>query len=143
VIDGLILGRLIGTPQARLSKNDHAYVTVKLRVPTRDRDSVLASAICFSSTACKAILALDNGDAVAVSASITPTAWLGKDSQPKAGLDLLVHSVLSEYAITKKRAAVRDAAIESAPSAATGSVAAGPSPATIDDQELDDALPPF
>jgi hypothetical protein len=66
------------------------------------------SAICFSDTAGAALMALDDGDSVALSGELTPKVWTGhQDGAPRAGLDMTVHAVLTAYNVTRKRKAVQ------------------------------------
>jgi single-stranded DNA-binding protein len=62
--------------------------------------------IAFNDGACAALLALDDGEPVALSGSLTPKVWTDKEGQPRAALDMVAHQVLTTYHVTRKRAAV-------------------------------------
>ncbi len=133
-IDCLIQGRLHKAPQSRTAKNGSAFVTCTVRVPTRDGASLFASVICFSGTACQALVALSDGDAVSLSGEATLKLYQPKDgSEPRPSLDLLAHAVLTPYHVKRRR------------EAAAGDKPQNTRPDTHEppDRELDDELPPF
>jgi single-stranded DNA-binding protein len=107
VIDALISGRLYGTPTGRTSSGGSAYVTAKVRVSTRAGECLFINVIAFADTATTALLALADGDAVALAGELTPKAYAAKDGTARPSVDLLAHSVLSEYHVVRKRKAVR------------------------------------
>ena len=112
-IDCLIQGRMHRTAQQRTSKTGSPFVTCTVRVPTKDGGSLFASVICFNATACQALVALGDGDAVALSGEATLKLYEPKDgSAPRPSLDLLAHAVLSPYHIARKRKAVAGERVE-------------------------------
>jgi single-stranded DNA-binding protein len=110
MIDALIAGRLYGKPQARTAASGTQYATGKVRVSTRAGESLFVNVIAFDETAVTALLALSDGDAVALAGELTPKAYTSKEGEAKPSLDLLAHSVLSEYHVQRKRQTVREAA---------------------------------
>ena len=110
MIDALIAGRLYGKPQERTSSAGNPFVTAKARVSTRTGESLFVNVIAFDETAVTALLALSDGDAVALAGELTPKAYTSKDGEAKPSLDLLAYSVLTEYHVQRKRQAVREAA---------------------------------
>jgi hypothetical protein len=109
VIDALLQGRLYGVPAERTDKHGKRYVTCKVRVSTRDGLAVFVNVIAFASPAVRALLALTDGDAVALAGELTPDAYAAKDGTVRPSLDLLAHAVLTEYHVARKRHAVRAA----------------------------------
>jgi hypothetical protein len=107
VIDALVSGRLFGAPVERTGKAGSRFVTCKVRVSLRDREALFLNVITFAKPTMVALLALADRDSVALAGELTPTAWIDKEGQPRAGLDLLAHVVLTEYHIARKRRAVR------------------------------------
>lgn len=105
MIDGLIQGRLVGAPQARTAKTGREFSTFKLKVQAGEGEAVFVNCICFNDQLQPAVMALAEGDACSVAGSIKPTAWMGKDGEPKAGLDMVVQNLLTAYAIEKRRKA--------------------------------------
>ncbi len=136
MIDALIAGRLHGVPQARTTKTGSQFVTCTVRITAREGGSLFASVIAFSATACRALLALQDGDAVALSGELTPKVYQPKDGgEPRPSVDLVAHQVLTEYHVTRKRAAVAESK-PSAPRAAIEPTAAVPA-----EPDLNDAIP--
>jgi single-stranded DNA-binding protein len=109
MIDALICGRLYGAPVPRMTKANRPYCTAKVRVSARDGESLFVDVVCFSPAAVASLLALSEGDAVALAGELTPRAFTSKDGAPRPSLDLLAHVVTSEYHVGRKRKAVRDA----------------------------------
>lgn len=107
MIDGLIAGRVAGAPQKRTAKTGREFVTFRLKVPTDGGDAVFANCIVFAESAQAAVLALAEGDAASVAGSVKPTAWIDKEGAPRAGLDVVVQSLLTAYSIEKRRRATQ------------------------------------
>lgn len=109
-IDALIQGTLHRAPQARASHNGKRFATASVRTATRDGTAIFVSVIAFSESAVTALLALEDGDAVAVAGELTPKVYTPRDGgEPRPSLDLLAHRVLTEYHVARKRKAVQDA----------------------------------
>lgn len=105
MIDGLIAGKLHGKPEQRTSKSGNAFVTCMVRVAT-EADPLFVSVIAFDKTACTALFALDAGDTVALSGSLTPKVYQPKDGSPaRPALDMVASAVLTPYHIKRKRQA--------------------------------------
>jgi len=109
VIDALIAGRLNGAPAARTTKAGRPFATCKLRASTRDGESLFVNVIAFSSPAVTALLALADGDAVALAGELTPKVWIDKNGEARPTLDLVAHAVLTEYHVARKRKEARGA----------------------------------
>ena len=104
MISLLVAGKLVGKPQARVSKNDNSYVRAQI-LAAADGETFLCSLVAFSEEACRKLLALDRGDSVCAAGNGKPTGWTGKDGSPAVGLSLVVNEVLTAYALKQKRAA--------------------------------------
>ena len=107
MIDALIAGRLHGQPTQRTSKTGKPFAVAKVRVAAGDGESTFISAIAFDDAPCTALLALGDGDSVAMSGTLTPKVWTDKDGNARPALDLVAHQVLSAYHVTRKRAAMQ------------------------------------
>ena len=107
MIDALIAGRLHGQPTARTGKSGKPFAVAKVRAAAGDGESLFVSVIAFDEAPCKALLALSDGDSVALSGSLTPKVWTDRDGNTRPSLDLVAHQVLTSYHVTRKRAAVR------------------------------------
>ena len=79
------------------------FVTAKVRVSVTAEESLFVSVITFSQTIIPALLALDAGDSVSLSGTLTPKVWDGKPA-----LDLVAHGILTAYHVTRKRKAVAE-----------------------------------
>ena len=126
MIDALIAGRLHGKPASRNSQAGKPLTVAKVRTPLADGDSVFISVIAFDAGTAAALLALDDGDSVALSGALTPKVWETKDGEHRPALDLVAHAVLTPYHVTRKRKA-----------------SARPTGAGRNDDGLDDGGEPF
>ena len=97
MMDGLIAGRLIGDPEQRVGKAGSHFVVAKLRATAGDGDNLIVNVIAFDDTPSQALLALRDGDSVALAGSLTPKAWTDKQGNVKPALDLIAQRVLSAY----------------------------------------------
>jgi single-stranded DNA-binding protein len=103
VLSILASGQLLNDPTERTSRNARPYVTCGMRCPTEDADAVLVSLIGFSESARQALAALAKGDQLAVSGRAKLTSW-ERDGQRQFGMSVIVETVLSLYALEKRRA---------------------------------------
>jgi len=67
---------------------------------------VFVNVIAFSQAVCEALLALGDGDAVALAGSLTPKAWIDREGTARPALDLVASQVLTAYHVSRKRKAV-------------------------------------
>jgi single-stranded DNA-binding protein len=132
VIDALVAGKLFGLPVERTAKNGNTYVTAKMRVPTRDGEAQFVNVVAFASSVVAALVAVGDGDAVALTGELTAKAYTGKDGQPRPSLELLAHAVLTPFQVQRRRAAA-NATARAEPAAEV--------PSAGTERELDDALP--
>jgi len=110
MIDGLIGGKLHGKPMERTSKSGNAYVTCIVRVAT-EADPLFVSVIAFDKATCAALLALDAGDSVALSGTLTPKVYVpNSGGEARPALDMVAQAVLTAYHVTRKRKAVAESA---------------------------------
>ena len=105
MIDALIAGKVFGTPTERTGKSGKPFAVAKVRVTAGDGESLFVSVIAFDAAPCAALLALGDGDSVALSGSLTPKVWTDKEGATRPGLDLVAHQVLTAYSVTRKRRA--------------------------------------
>ena len=107
MMDALIAGRVHGQPTARTGKSGKPFAVAKVRAAGGDGEALFVSVIAFDEAPCKALLALSDGDSVALSGSLTPKVWTDREGNTRPALDLVAHQVLTAYHVTRKRAAVR------------------------------------
>ena len=109
MIDALIAGKLHGQPTQRTSKTGKPFAVAKVRVAAGAGESTFISVIAFDAAPCTALLALGDGDSVAMSGSLTPKVWTDKEGGTRPGLDLVAHQVLTTYHVNRKRVAMQGA----------------------------------
>ena len=134
MIDALISGKVMGTPSQRTSKNGNHFTVAKVRVPNGD-EAMFCNVICFAEGVQAALLALGDGDAVAMAGSFKVGTYQAKDGTHRASLDLTATQVLTAYHVTKKRKAMK---LEQPPSSAPMQRQTRPGPAA---DEFDDGTP--
>ena len=109
MIDGLIAGRIYGKPTERTSKTGKPFVVAKVRAATGDGESMFINVLAFSDSAQAALLALGDGDSVALSGSLSQKMWTDKEGNTRPSLDLVAHQVLTTYHVTRRRTAMQGA----------------------------------
>lgn len=107
MIDALISGKVYGQPTERTSKAGKPFAVAKVRAAGGDGESLFVNVIAFDAAPCTALLALEDGDSVALAGTLTPKVWTDKDGNARPALDLVAHQVLSAYSVTRKRAAMQ------------------------------------
>src|SRR5512143_4065069 len=105
MIDALVSGRLAGAPAERTAKTGTRFATAKLRIPSRDGETVWVNVISFSATTATALLALGDGESVALSGELTAKVYTDKAGNVRPSLDLVAHAILSAYDIKRRRKA--------------------------------------
>ncbi|MEA2980274.1 MAG: hypothetical protein QOF09_2097 [Alphaproteobacteria bacterium] len=115
MIDGLISGKLYGIAQIRTGQRGSAFVTVKVRASSGEGDSLFVNVITFDDGAKAALLALDDGDSVALAGTLTPKVWTDKNGATRPALDMVAHAVLTAYHVERKRKAVHGGRHEDEP----------------------------
>ena len=107
MIDGLIGGKLAGKATQRTSQNGKRFVTVRIRTPQDTGDSILVNVIAFDTGVCDALLALDDGDSVSLSGSLSAKVWTDKVGVTHPALDMTAQGIMTSYHVQRKRAAVQ------------------------------------
>jgi single-stranded DNA-binding protein len=92
-------------PAQKIAKTGKPFMVAKVRAHAGDAD-VFVNVIAFGQAACDALLALGDGDAVALAGSLTPKAWTNREGMARPALDLVASQVLSAYQVTRKRRAI-------------------------------------
>jgi len=108
MLDALITGRLHGKPTQKAAKTGKPFAIAKVRVATGDQ-AIFVSVVAFDAAVCNGLLALDEGDSVALAGTLTPTAWLDREGAPRPGMDMVAHALLTAYHVKRKRAAQAEA----------------------------------
>jgi len=109
MIDALISGKLIKTPELRTGQSGKFYTQLLLSVSVGEEKPVIVSGMAFESTAEK-IAKLQKGDALSVIGSLKPTEWIDKTTgETKHGLSITVNNSLTAYDIKKRKQATESA----------------------------------
>ncbi|QQX83740.1 single-stranded DNA-binding protein [Cupriavidus necator] len=103
MIDGLIAGKLYGKPEERAGQRGTLFTVAKVRTTAGDGNSLFVNVIAFADGAQAALLAMDDGDSVALSGSLAPKAWIDKNGDPRPALDMVAHAVMTAYHVKRKR----------------------------------------
>ena len=134
MIDGLVGGKLNGAAKEHLSKTGKRFATAKLRTPMADGDSIFVSVIAFSETVVDGLMALSDGDSVALSGALTPKVWQPANGEARPALDLVAHALVTAYHVQRKRQQVQ--AKREPPAHAAGMSAMAPLPGDFPDDPL-------
>jgi single-stranded DNA-binding protein len=105
MIEGLITGTLVGLAEQRQGKNDSTFVLAKVKATPGEGEPLIVNVIAFAAEACAALLALDEGDTLALTGALTPKVWTDKQGNTRPALDLVASQVLTVYHVDRKRAA--------------------------------------
>lgn len=106
MIEGLIGGKLHGTAQTKTAKTGKPFTTAKVKAHAGDGE-VFVNVVAFSDSAQAALLALGDGDAVALAGALKPTAWIDREGNARPSLDMVAAQVLTVYHIGKRRKAMQ------------------------------------
>ena len=129
MIDALVAGRIYGTPGERTSKAGTRFATAKIRVSMRGDETAWVNVVAFSTSAVDALLALGDGDSIAISGELKVGTYTDKAGVTKPSIDLVAHVVLTPYHVARKRKAARSSSAD--PASADGGA----------NRDFDDELP--
>ena len=103
MIEGLIAGKLVGVAETRQGKNGTSFALAKVKATAGDGESLIVNVITFAAEASAALMALDDGDALALSGALTPKVWTDKQGNTRPALDMIATQVLTAYHVNRKR----------------------------------------
>lgn len=106
MIEGLIAGTLVGLAETRQGKNDTRFALAKVKAIAGDGESLMVNVIAFATEASAALMALDDGDAVALAGALTPKVWTDKQGNTRPALDMVATQVLTVYHAQKKQSEI-------------------------------------
>lgn len=107
MIDGLIGGKVYGKPGERTGQSGRRFVTAKVRAAAGDGESLFVNVIAFDGDVRAVLLALEDGDSVSLSGSLTPKVWTDRNGEARPALDMVAHVVLTAYHVKRKRQAIQ------------------------------------
>ncbi|WJF90901.1 single-stranded DNA-binding protein [Paraburkholderia bonniea] len=105
MIDGLIAGKVYGQPSAREGQQGRTFVTAKVRATSQNGEMLFVNVITFDPMAQTVLLALDDGDSIALAGTLTPKVWTDRHGVVRPAIDMVAHGVLSSYQVQRKRQA--------------------------------------
>jgi single-stranded DNA-binding protein len=106
MIDGLIAGHLVGLAEIRQGKNGSSFALAKVKATAGDGETLIVNVIAFAAEASAALMALDDGDAVALAGALTPKVWTDKQGNTRPALDMVATQVLTSYHAAGKQHAL-------------------------------------
>ena len=106
MIDGLIVGKLFGDAEMRDGKNASRFAVAKVKATSADGEAIIVNVIAFATETCTALLALHDGDSLALSGSLTPKVWVDKQGNTRPALDMVASQILTAYHVAHKQEAV-------------------------------------
>lgn len=107
MIDALVTGKLYGQPKQMTSKAGKPFATAKVRAAAGEGEAMFVNVIAFDADTVAALLALGDGDSVALAGSLTPKVWTDREGHHPPAVDLVAHQVLTAYHVTRKRKGVQ------------------------------------
>ena len=103
MIDALISGKLIKTPELKKGQTGKNYTHFLMSVSVGDEKPTVVSGMAFDSIA-ERIAKLQKGDPLAVVGSLKPSEWTDKATGAlKTGLSVTANNSLSPYDIKKRK----------------------------------------
>jgi len=87
----------------REGKNASRFVVAKVKAMGGDGEAVVVNVIAFAPESCAALMALEDGDSVALAGSLTPKVWSDKQGNTRPALDMVATNVMTAYQIDQKR----------------------------------------
>lgn len=136
MIDALIAGKLYGEPAVRMSRQDRPFATAKVRVATRE-DSLFVGVVAFKADLVAALLALDDGDSVALSGQLKIGVYTDRQGEARPSVELVAEAITTPYHVSRKRAAQRPAAADESNEARAANAPLN----TSNGRDFDDPIP--
>jgi hypothetical protein len=95
MIEGLMTCLLIGKAEERKAQVDgHRFVSACVRVQVGG-DWLFGNVVTSNAAAGATLLALRDGEAIALAGTLSPRAWLDGDGDPRIILEILAHAALT------------------------------------------------
>ena len=132
-ITALVAGKLIAAPEKRVGRSGKPFTLARMAAHDGEANAVV-SLIAFG-TAGGQLAALAKGDALAVNGQAKVNTWQAQDGTTHASLSVTADTVLTTYALKKKR----DALAAAVPAVAEGEPVPDGRP-PWDESAADDAL---
>lgn len=114
MIDVLVAGKFVGAAVERTASSGKTFVTSKLRTAESDGETQFVNLVAFDHGVKSMLLALSDGDSVAVSGAMKVSTYEARDKSVRVSLNVVASAVLSAYGVKRKREAVRATSIPKA-----------------------------
>jgi single-stranded DNA-binding protein len=108
MLEGLVAGTLVGLAETRQGKNGSSFALAKVKAIAGDGESLIVNVIAFATEASAALMALDDGDAVALAGALTPKVWTDKQGNTRPALDMVATQVLTTYHAAQKQQTIQN-----------------------------------
>lgn len=95
MIDGLVAGRLMGDASRRVDKAGRTYIVARVLARNKADEEFIVNVIAFDGAPCAALLALADGDTLALAGALTPKVWTDKQGIARPSLDMIATRILS------------------------------------------------
>jgi len=105
MIDGLVTGKIYGTPKRLQGKSGKFFATAKVKV-TAGGEQIFANVIVFNEDVIAQLLALGQGDSISVSGDLTPKVWTDKEGVGRPTIDITGHAILTPHHVSRRRQAM-------------------------------------
>ena len=109
MIDALVGGKLFKTPEERRSGSGKTFVVANVRAADGDGEGLFVNVVAFSDSAKAALLALEEGDSVALAGTLKIGTYEARDGSVKPSVSMVASKVLTTYHVARKRKAVAEA----------------------------------
>lgn len=96
MISAIIHATIVGKPEQLNTKHGKPYARAKLRT-IHENMGDFVSAVCFDENLYQTLLALNDGDSVALSGKLTAKAYVDKTVTPRVSFDMVVYSIMTPY----------------------------------------------
>ena len=104
MIGCLIAGTLHAAPERKTAQSGREFVTAKVRAAAHNGETIFVSVVAFDDAVCDALLALGTGEPVCIAGQAAPRAWLPQQGEPRCGLDMVAHALLTVHQVRRRRA---------------------------------------
>ena len=115
MIDALIAGKLQGLAEQRTGNSGKTFTLAKVRATGSDGETLFVNVIAFAESAGAALMALQDGDSLALTGSMKVKTWTDRQGIAKPSLDLIAAQVMTPYHLKRKRNTVSAATSSPAP----------------------------
>ena len=85
----------MGDASRRVDKSGRTFVVARVLARNRADEEFIVNVIAFDAAPCADLLALADGDAIALAGALTPKVWTDKQGIARPSLDLIAQRVLA------------------------------------------------